>query len=178
MCQADVCFVRTNAANAHGCRIREDVLTNQFWKTGELWKASNGTNRSVSFHRGGRDWKEGMWGMQVLVSPRRSPSMLEVGERYRQFAQTTASSMKQPRRHRACNVQSDDCIASLNFRDSLLLWCLSCVDKWWSRFLCSYGIRLSRGHPFNEDLRSVFWCVRKDVYRRHWYEIQYQNFGG
>ena len=115
MCQADVCFVRTNAANAHGCRIREDVLTNQFWKTGEQWKASNGTNLSVSFHRGGRDWKEGMWGMQVLVSPRRSPSMLEVGERYRQFAQATASSMKQPRRHRACNVQSDGCIASLNF---------------------------------------------------------------
>ena len=31
------------------------------------------------------------------------------------FAQATASSMKQPRRHRACNVQSDGCIASLNF---------------------------------------------------------------
>ena len=114
MCQADVCFVRTNAANAHGCKIREDVLTNQFWKTGEQWKASNGTNLSVSFHRGGRDWKEGMWGMQVLVSPRRSPSMFEVGERYRQFcpsycveyeAAKTASSVQRSERRLHCESQ-------------------------------------------------------------------------
>jgi len=47
-------------------RIREALLTNQFWKTGKQWEASKWNQSQCLFHRGGRDWKEGFRGMQIF----------------------------------------------------------------------------------------------------------------
>lgn len=98
MCQAEVCWVQTNAASAHGCINRVDLLTNQFWKTGEQLKASKRNQSQCLFNRGGRDWKSGHSGCAGLgYVLRRSPSKLEVGVRHRQLPKLLRRVFQQPR---------------------------------------------------------------------------------